>query len=941
MKKHVRIYYRWKNLISVILILILAANLFAQSVTDKKLQADTLFDEGVELFQQRTGQSYLQALEKLKQAGRIYEEIGDKSENVGISWIVSGLISLSLGRTSDALQFYEKSLKFFRQTENKLQEAATLNNIGQVYVPLGENQKALDYYSQALQILRQIKDEFGEATILNNIGFVYSILGENQKALEYYNQALLLRKQVNDVRGQATTLNNIGKVYDDSDDNQNALEYYKQALPLFKEVGDKSREATTLNNIGLNYSSIGEYQKSLEYYNQALQVIRQIGDKNGEAITLMNVASLYSLLGVNQNALEYYNRALQLIKQVGSKSEQAQLFSNLMYFWNKLKNPQFAIFYGKQSARIYQELRFNIQGLDKEIQKTYLKSVEYNYRTLSEILIQQNRLEEAQQTLNAFKDEQLFDFEQAKEKKKNPLNLTLRETDYLSRYEKVAEPLGIFSRELEELKQEIGNRQPSVTETKELSRLETQIKNITDEFTKVLKQAEIEFSKPKDEKDKIGEIPDLRDMQTALREISANTKQKAVAIYQLVGEEDFHLLVITADEIRKTSTPVKNSVANKIVVMTMDEIKEVSTMVTNYIVNEKALDFWALLQSPVYNPNVVGKELYDVVFKPLESVLPKDTKTILWSPDGNLRYVPMAALFDGKQYLAERFNHVNFTRADKERMTSAVKPVWTASGFGTSDEKTVELLGSRISFEALPGVGEEFKLLFKPKTGGGGIFAGEVLQNAAFNKKAMLDALRLKRPLVHIASHFSFRAGDEARSFLLLGDGTAFTLEEMKREPNLFQGVELLTLSACNTAAQQTGANGREVDGFAELAQRLGAGAVMATLWSVADNSTPWLMREFYDLKLNGKKNKAESLREAQISLLKGTAKLKPSATRTDLSPIKIVVVEKDSDKKRDATRSDVFYVNKKDAPLWDKEKHPPFAHPFYWSPFILFGNWK
>ena len=43
----------------------------------------------------------------------------------------------------------------------------------------------------------------------------------------------------------------------------------------------------------------------------------------------------------------------------------------------------------------------------------------------------------------------------------------------------------------------------------------------------------------------------------------------------------------------------------------------------------------------------------------------------------------------------------------------------------------------------------------------------------------------------------------------------------------------LLTLSACDTAATRADANGKEIDGFAELAQRLGANAVMATLWQV------------------------------------------------------------------------------------------------------------
>ena len=62
--------------------------------------------------------------------------------------------------------------------------------------------------------------------------------------------------------------------------------------------------------------------------------------------------------------------------------------------------------------------------------------------------------------------------------------------------------------------------------------------------------------------------------------------------------------------------------------------------------------------------------------------LPADTKTILWSLDGNLRYLPMGVLYDGKRYLVERYNHVNFTRADSERMTRAPSRQWTGFGSG-------------------------------------------------------------------------------------------------------------------------------------------------------------------------------------------------------------------------------------------------------------------
>src|SRR5690606_4570504 len=99
----------------------------------------------------------------------------------------------------------------------------------------------------------------------------------------------------------------------------------------------------------------------------------------------------------------------------------------------------------------------------------------------------------------------------------------------------------------------------------------------------------------------------------------------------------------------------------------------------------------------------------------------------------------------------------------------------------------------------------------------------------------------------HIATHFRFQPGDDRASFLLLGDGTQLAVADIAALPNVFRGVDLLTLSACSTAVGDIHArDGREVESFAVLAQEKGARAVFASLWPVVDESTSVLMRLFY-----------------------------------------------------------------------------------------------
>jgi CHAT domain-containing protein len=165
--------------------------------------------------------------------------------------------------------------------------------------------------------------------------------------------------------------------------------------------------------------------------------------------------------------------------------------------------------------------------------------------------------------------------------------------------------------------------------------------------------------------------------------------------------------------------------------------------------------------------------------------------------------------------------------------------------------------------------------------------------------------------VVHIASHFEFRPGDDTASVLLLGDGTTLPLSKLNNQANLFSGVDLLTLSACNTA--MGGGDGKEVDGFAMMAQNKGADAILATLWPVADQSTSLLMKQFYSKhESTSGMSKAEALQQAQLALLRGA----PAVA---------------GESRGNTGGSDTSRTNAK----------APYAHPYYWAPFVLIGSWK
>jgi CHAT domain-containing protein len=282
----------------------------------------------------------------------------------------------------------------------------------------------------------------------------------------------------------------------------------------------------------------------------------------------------------------------------------------------------------------------------------------------------------------------------------------------------------------------------------------------------------------------------------------------------------------------------------------------------------------------------------------------------------------MSALHDGKGYLVEKYRNVIFTKESRSTLTEKDTAKWQALGLGVSEAGIVDLPdGRRLSFSALEGTKRELQDIVREPKATTGVLDGQIKLNKDFAKESTLNLWREGAyPVIHIASHYNFNASDPTSSFLVVGDGK-LSFSEMQDKDNLFGSVDLITLSACDTAMS---GNGKEAEGFAYLAQSLGAKSVIASLWQVSDAGTPELMIRFYKLRAeNPQITKGEAFRLAQLSLLGNESNENQKNTRNNRS---IVV---------DLTRE------KTALPLFLKNANKPFAHPHYWSSFVLIGNWR
>ncbi|MDF5724079.1 MAG: CHAT domain-containing protein [Rhizonema sp. PD37] len=186
------------------------------------------------------------------------------------------------------------------------------------------------------------------------------------------------------------------------------------------------------------------------------------------------------------------------------------------------------------------------------------------------------------------------------------------------------------------------------------------------------------------------------------------------------------------------------------------------------------------------------------------------------------------------------------------------------------------------NFPALPNVKNELEAI-KLK-----LSNTRVLLNQQFTKEAIENTVKsLSAPVVHLATHGTFSSKAEG-TYIVTYDGNV-NVNELNgllktRETNQRGVIELLVLSACSTAAGDQ----RAALGIAGVAVRSGARSTLASLWTVDDEATSLIMAEFYKQLNEPNISKTEAFKRAQVNML----------------------------------------------------KNPLYQHPYYWSPYVLLGNW-
>jgi CHAT domain-containing protein/Tfp pilus assembly protein PilF len=781
-----------------------------------------------------------------------------------------------------------------------------LNRLGRAYAMLSQYDQAIATYEQAVATARTTHDRAGEGWALLNLGRVSAELSRDDRAMGYFEQAVPLMRAGHDRRGEGVSLDHLGLAHQRLGQYDHAIAFHRQALAIAREdrvlLGRdlRSAEGPILNNLGKAHYHLRQYDHAMAFFEQALADRQARGARHAEGQTLNDLGQVYTALGQYDRARAYHEQAVVVLRQVGHREGEGLALAALMAVWRAQHQPHLAIFYGKQAVNRFQEIRESLQPLAEELQESFRTAKTPIYRELAELLLAEGRLLEAQQVLDLLKAEEYSDFigRQATDDAQGRVVLTPEEAAWAARYRAIADRLAALGAEYGALR-----ARPARTadETQRMGALETDLAVARQAFEQFLAHLQVEVWQAPQVQARIARLAEeSQGLMDALRDLGPGT----VALYTLVTDTAYHVIL---------TTPTVQ-LARERSIAAADLARKVHAF-------RQALDP-DTRGSVLRDPRPLARELYQILVAPIAQDLRQaQAKTLMWSLDGVLRYLPLAALHDGEQYLLEHYRLAVFTPASATRLKDQPRSPWSGAGFGVSK--------AHGSFPALPTVPDELRGIIRDPTQPNpeGVLPGLIHLDEAFTDAALRAALRQSPPVVHIASHFQLHPGNDLASFLLLGDGSHLPLAQLKTWPQPFQGVELLTLSACNTAVGSRGAEGTEVEGLAVLAQRQGAKAVVATLWPVVDASTTALMQTFYRLRESQPGlPKVEALRQAQLALLRGSGP--PGASTPTESRAGVTVA--------DASGGPGGAL-----PRFPPDPGAPYAHPVFWAPFVLIGNWR
>jgi CHAT domain-containing protein len=777
-----------------------------------------------------------------------------------------------LGDYAAAKVCHESALAIREQLRAMPGVFISLGQAGHAALELGGYAEATRRYEEALAVRQRSEssEDLRFAAALENLALSRMRLNEHDVAKDMHERALELRERLlgPDHALVARSHRMIGQGLLRLGKEADAVASFRRASEIIvRRYGvDHWRTGLALNDLGVAAFLTGRYAEARFFHEKALAIYdRSIepGDIQ-RAHTLGNLAAVLERLGEPADAFRARAHSLAILAIHAFPPEPSwRILAAHSEALRRANEPAAAILFAKKAVNAIQRIRGDIAELDDALQQAFLTDKLQVYRMLAELLVDEGRLLEASEVLRLLKEEEFREFTHrdagvAGKEAQLPLSDLERQIA-----ERIDGQLSAVVAAAKAVRQASAPSRASqrTSDDERRARLRQELAVANENFERFLAML------PHSLRSRARELRGTNAEQQNALHIALQTQPHAALLQYVVGPT--HLSIIVTVPGRTWS--VKRPVPEAVLYARIRVLREL-------IAGRSAVE-------------AAAQALYQDLLAPIANELESTgVTTLLLSLDGPLRYIPFAVLHDGERFLIEKYAIASIPHFGSVGAGGVVNArAARIGGLGVTKGS------ARFNMKPLPAVRQELYGIIADGTRKG-LISGEAHLDDAFTAMRLRELVAQGLPKLHIATHFQFRPGSERHSFLLLGNDSPLTLEEIRRMELPLHHIQLLTLSACQTAVSEgRNGNGIEINGLATMLANKGARNVVATLWQVADASTAHLMQEFYrQLLASAHGDIAHALRGAQLTLLHGQS---------------------------------------------TTSKSTDYSHPYFWAPFIVLHN--
>lgn len=791
----------------------------------------------------------------------IFLELKDTTAHVSLI-VDLGDIHREMGNYDQAFILFKKAKRdfFSYKIKDQITLAIIENNLALCSKMKGQYQEAEESFNAALRLYEGSGKEHTNdyCVALNNKGDMFRELGRHGLASELLLRSLLIQKQYLDTgsRVYANTLNNLGLVYMDAGYYDEALLRTEQSRRSYERLLGTEHQfyGNCLNNISFLYMMKNDYKSAQEYKSKALTIVeKSVGKDHYRYITfLISSGGLAMHTKEFTKAEEILKESVLLCKKnFGEKHEltaRAKLLLAEVYAQNGdflSAGPMFL-----QSIEVFsQQLNTYFNAMSEENQAHYYASLEPAFQSFN-IFLLNYRLKEPKRDLDEY----------IKQALKNQLLIKSLLGRNSARLQK--EINGSSDKQLKEIYSEW------IRTKNELINLTKFNSDIEKENELVKKVSELEATLKLKTGHKFTEVQsDFYSIQKSLK-----AEEGALEIFRVnerindsTGSVKYGALIIRSDKQTPSLVIFKNG----------DEMDgRYYEQYTNCMENDQ-----------------VDSISYAVYFSSLQKNL-NGLKKVYVSADGVFQKISLAGLQDQStgKFVTDAFSTVMVSNLNAIESSKKVEPYVNkvAVLFGNPDydydfikEKTLPQISSEAvakryglsGISKLPGTKTEVNSIAQS------LLSENWKVNIYTEEKASEKNLRMQRSpaILHIATHGYYLSDIETDSDFFLG----FESKNLKENSYLRSGIilagavpssydslhthsdndgiltaydaslmdlsdtKLVVLSACQTGlGDNMGSQG--VAGLQRSFAIAGAENIIMSLWPVEDQSTQFMMSEFY-----------------------------------------------------------------------------------------------